>query len=459
MHSLPLSTAGARPGARTGGTAHSEDMNAAPEHLAPELISAVPHLLTYQPTESLVLVSYDYDCGRISFGPTLRIDFGFEAVAAATETDLLEPVCALARVSAAQYVIPVLFSADMDGAARARWADDLLDNVFDHYAVPLKLIGEALECTGFTAHSAWWVSHLGYGSFTAGMRSGTVCELDRTQSFRQLSRANGDPFASFSAATALPECDLALESVITGTRGQAHERDELFEAWLAEVLRYAELIESGQQHSLNALPAPDPKAVLGLEALCQEKWGRDAVLMLVSFEHSAFLPEDMRRLEPGEFAAYAEAVAPLAEATADLPGLSSRRPNARASAYGILLLKMMATYVRMEHLPAVLSMIAWMEWSIGRASFALCFARNALTIDSTCTLARLVSRAVMTPTLPLWAHEPVPEQTIEDGAPALRSGSAPVAALPSRKELEPQELSFEPQELSFDRNDPPVLEG
>lgn len=100
-----------------------------------------------------------------------------------------------------------------------------------------------------------------------------------------------------------------------------------------------------------------------------------------------------------------------------------------------------------------------MEWSIGRASFALCFARNALTIDSTCTLARLVSRAVMTPTLPLWAHEPVPEQTIEDGAPALRSGSAPIAPLPSRKEPEPQELSFEPQELSFDRNDPPVLEG
>lgn len=397
-------------------------MNAAPEHLAPELISAVPHLLTYQPTESLVLVSYDHDEGRITFGPTLRIDFGFDTVAGATETDLLEPVCALARVSAARYVIPVLFSADMDEAVRARWADDPLDDVFDHYAVPLALICEALDCT---------------------------------QSFRQLSRANGDPFASFSAATALPECDVAVEGVITVTRGEAYDRGELFDAWLAEVLRYAELIESGEQHGLNALPTPDPKAVLGLEALCQEKWGRDAVLMLVSFEHSAFLPEDMRQLDPGEFAAYAEAVAPLAEATADLPGLSSRRPNARKSAYGMLLLKMMATYVRMEHLPAVLSMIAWMEWSIGRASFALCFARNALTIDSTCTLARLVSRAVMTPTLPLWAQKPDLAQIMGEEVPTWRTGPAPAAALPSRL----QNPESEPQELSVNWDDPPVLEG
>lgn len=430
-------------------------MNAAPEHLAPELISAVPHLLTYQPTESLVLVSYDHDDGRIRFGPTLRIDFGFDTVAGATETDLLEPVCALARVSAARYVIPVLFSADMDEAVRARWADDPLDDVFDHYAVPLALICEALDCTGFTTHSAWWVSQIGFGSFMPGMRSGMAHELERTQSFRQLSRANGDPFASFSAATALPECDVAVESVITGTRGEAYDRGELFDAWLAEVLRYAELIESGEQHGLNALPAPDPKAVLGLEALCQEKWGRDAVLMLVSFEHSAFLPEDMRQLDPGEFAAYAEAVAPLAEATADLPGLSSRRPNARKSAYGLLLLKMMATYVRMEHLPAVLSMIAWMEWSIGRASFALCFARNALTIDSTCTLARLVSRAVMTPTLPLWAQKPDLAQIMGEEVPAWRTGPAHAAALPSRL----QNPESEPQELSVNWDDPPVLEG
>ncbi|MFB9777991.1 DUF4192 family protein [Brevibacterium otitidis] len=429
-------------------------MKDAPEEIATEIISTVPYLLEYQPTDSLVLVTFDRGESTITFGPALRIDFTAEAVSDCTEEALLTPVCALRRVTATECAMPVLFCDEKQAAVLQSRLPDSTGAERSAFAQPLDFICEALHCAGFETFRPWWVSPFSYGTFDGRAQVGFVPQLASTRAVQQLTLSNGAPHASFSAAAALPACDVDTERAIDAARAAGHHRSDLHDAWLAEALRYADLVESGEHHDLQALPQPDPLAVLGLEDLCAQEWGRDAVQMLVCFEHSAFLPEDMRLLDPGEFGPYAEAVAPLAEATADVPGISERRPDARRTHYGIMLLKMMATYVSMDHLPAVLALIAWMEWSVGRASFAQRFARNALSFDSEHKLAHLVDHAVESGTLPGWAKEPhVPGEQVSDDLLATASE----AQGPEENAWQDSSDGAGPMVLGWD--DPPVLEG
>src|SRR5699024_9214928 len=198
-------------------------------------------------------------------------------------------------------------------------------------------------------------------------------------------------------------------------------------AILAEIYPHLEAMrddESINEARINALL--DLPTVMAVDALLTKKWSRDALEMILSFDHPDFPPARLARLDGDGLCALAHRIGRSAEAAQNLVGLSPRPPRPRDILIAIAFFK---EYLPLGH-PQVrataYAVIAWYEWALGGATMAENYAQAALELDPDHRLAQLITHAAVNGLLArcLTAH-----QLTRFCRPARAEETSPGAAL------------------------------
>ncbi len=164
--------------------------------------------------------------------------------------------------------------------------------------------------------------------------------------------------------------------------------------------REEEAIDEARIHDLMDLPT-----VMAFDTLLVELWSRDALEMILSFDHPDFPPSLVQGLDGDELCTLSRRVVSQARAAQELVGLSSRAPRPRDLLLTNALLK---DYLQAGHPQAranTYAVIAWFEWSLGGSTMALNYARAAIELESEHGLAELIVSAVNMGCLPRWLTE------------------------------------------------------
>src|SRR5699024_1646066 len=167
-----------------------------------------------------------------------------------------------------------------------------------------------------------------------------------------------------------------------------------------EAMRDDESINEARINALLDLPT-----VMAVDALLTKKWSRDALEMILSFDHPEFPPARLARLDGDGLCALAHRIGRSAEAAQDLAGLSPRAPRPRdiliAVAFFMCVLRVGVPRVR----AIAYAVIAWYERALGGATMAENYAQAALELGPAHRLAQLSSHAVVNGLLPRWLTE------------------------------------------------------
>ncbi|WP_236863083.1 DUF4192 family protein [Brevibacterium daeguense] len=366
-----------------------------------DLIGVVPHILGYRPNESLVLVTGSRGpANRGEVGLTLRFDYGF-ADAAKLDDDDLDAIAGMVQHSEdAAAVFPIVFSDEIP-AALGLTGEEASDLLFEHFQLPVLLICSALIEAGYEVVDPLWTGAGFCGSLTDrtavfDSTVGTAAEVSVRMIADGMSHAD-----DFTDAVSHPPADGQLLADLDLIRREELSDVDLFDAALSDILRLHEIARGGSQHgSLDGLPTA--RGAVGIERMCEQLWSRDCIQMMLGFEHPSFLPAELGRLGPREFMHYARPICSSHEAAASMIGLSPERPDFALTGFSVAYLSRLVSVVSIRHRAAVLAILAWMEWSRARNSFAAHYASCALELDPDYTLAQLMSAAVAQGMPPAW---------------------------------------------------------
>jgi hypothetical protein len=366
-----------------------------------DLIGVIPHILGYRPTESLVLVTGSRGpANRGEVGLTLRFDYGF-ADAAKLDDEDLDAIAGMIRHSEdAAAVFPIVFSEEIP-TALGLTGEDESDLLFEHFQLPVLLICSALIEAGYEVVDPLWTGAGFCGSLTDRTAVfdeavGTAAEVSVRMIVDGMTHAD-----DFTSAVSHPPADGQLLADLDRVRREKLSDADLFDAALSDVLRLHELAHGSSQHiGLDGLPTA--RGVAGIERMCEQLWSRDCIQMILGFEHPSFRPADLSRLGPREFMSYARPICSSHEAAAGMIGLSPERPDFALTGFSVAYLSRLVPVVSKRHRAAVLAILAWMEWSRARNSFAAHYAACALELDPDYTLAQLMASAVEQGMPPAW---------------------------------------------------------
>ena len=379
---------------------------------AEDIIGIVPHTLGYIPRESLVAVIVGSDeHGAQTCATTLRVDFDLETAAHLVAeggqwySDLIAGACTATGVflvlydSEYQSGLPVAALAGASGHSDEypRVHRDLIRAAIDEIAL-------SLGDRGIDTLSAWWVSEERFGRIDDDAQLSTLLEA------ASASACATELVAAGSSPAASPQ-ELVVRAVSTAefTASRNGHRD----IWLsiAEGFDVLSLLYPRLARLSEVEDSTDPTALadlmtlqttMAIDAILSEKWSRDALEMILSFDHPNFAPADIEKCGPGQLHLRAQRYARSPQAAQDMVGLSPHAPRPRDVQLGIEFLK---AYIPLGH-PDVrataYAVIAWFEWSLGGSTMAEHYAQAGLELDADHAMATLILNAVEQGYLPRW---------------------------------------------------------
>ncbi|WP_209324701.1 DUF4192 family protein [Brevibacterium renqingii] len=430
-----------------------------------DIIGIIPHTLGYTPRNSLValIVGSEAD-GTQSCATTLRTDFTRETAAQIIAeggdgyVDLVSRVCTVTGVFLILYdedyqpidapgpegIDPLASEpigsltgaaaedADAEATARsdaesagdssaeavgvdAEVGDDdaeVGDDSDDEYAevhrglvrAAIDELAESFAAGGIDTLSAWWVSRDRFGRIDDGGYDSTPLIAATTSvCATELVAGGSNPAEDPEELVIAP---MTAEAFAHSRKGRTDEWMDMDEAFsiLADVYPRLEAMrgddepfDEGRLHGLMDLPT-----VMALDALLAEKWSRDALEMILSFDHPDFPPALLTGFDGRRLCELSRRVGSRPDAARKLVGLSPRSPQPRDVMLSIAFLK---TYLPLGH-PDVrataYAVIAWFEWALGGSTMAEIYALAALELDPEHGLARLIAHAVASGFLPRW---------------------------------------------------------
>jgi hypothetical protein len=392
-----------------------------PARTAEDIIGIVPHTLGYTPRSSLVAVIVGTEGnGAQSSSTTLRIDFNRETAAdIITEgggwyANLISRVGVITGLFFLVYdedYIPVDDPDEVDDHGPDPDGADDHDPDAEYADIHRRIVRAAIDelamtfgARGIDILSAWWVSHDRFGRIDEDGRSSTpLIEATSSACAAELVASGSNPVG---AAEDLVIAPVAADVFSRSRRGRTDEWMSIEEAFVvfAELYPRLEAMRGGDEpfdearlHALMDLPA-----VMALDALLAEKWSRDSLEMILSFDHPAFLPTHISALDGPGLQAACRTLSREPSAAHELIGLSARAPQPRDVLLSIAFLK---EYLPVGH-PHVrataYAVIGWFEWALGGSTMANNYALAALKLDPEHKLAQLIDQAVSLGFLPRW---------------------------------------------------------
>ncbi|WP_350268953.1 DUF4192 family protein [Brevibacterium sp. CBA3109] len=379
---------------------------------AEDIIGIVPHTLGYIPRESLVAVIVGPDeRGTQTCATTLRIDFDLETAAHLVAeggqwySDLITGACT------ATGVFLVLYDSDYQcgtpeairagvgalGDEYPRVHRDLIRAAIDEIAL-------SLEERGIDTLSAWWVSEERFGRIDGDAQISTLLEAASTSACAtELVAAGSSPAASPQELVVRPvsraEFTVSRNGHCDTWLTIADGFDVLSNLYprLARLREGEDTIDRAAVAELMTL-----QTIKSVDAILSEKWSRDALEMILSFDHPNFAPADIETCGPGQLHLRAQRYALSPQAAQHMVGLSPRAPLPRDVQLGIEFLR---AYIPLGH-PDVrataYAVIAWFEWSLGGSTMAEQYAQAGLELDADHAMATLILDAVEQGYLPRW---------------------------------------------------------
>lgn len=268
-------------------------------------------------------------------------------------------------------------------------------------------LAASFATVGVDTLSAWWVSRERFGRIDEdGYLSTPLIAATTSACATELVASGSNPAEGPEELVIAPMSAEAFAHSRGGHTDEWMDTEEAF-AILAEIYPRLEAMrvddESINEARLNALL--DLPTVMAVDALLAKKWSRDALEMILSFDHPDFPPARLARLDGDELCALAHRVGRSAEAAQNLVGLSPRPPRPRDILVTIAFFK---EYLPLGH-PQVrataFAVIAWYEWSLGGSTMAENYAQAAIELEPEHRLAQLIAHAVVNGLLPRWLTE------------------------------------------------------
>lgn len=347
---------------------------------AADLLALVPSLVGMAPRRSLVVVVFR---GSRTMG-ALRLDLPARGVVADLAGHAVGIVC---RLDGADGMVPVVYTDDSFEAA-LRPARELLD-----------ALAVAGRRAGLRLKDALCVAADAYGS---------LLEPDRPPVARPLEElrepAGLPPLLDVEAAVALegvPEEDRRrFLGRVRRSAGASGRSGRTVEGILTAPDPVGALERALDLDRTDLVPVPVLAALADLPVL------RDLLLLQIGWGPLFGAEVLARTLLPDEEPLGPEEAPGLAFCGGDMP-----RPDPDRIERAIELLRLTAAHLPERHRAPLLTMLAWLHWSLGRGSVAGRFVDLALTVDARYGLAGLLARMVAAGMLPEWAYraEPVGE--------------------------------------------------
>lgn len=387
---------------------------------AEDIIGIVPHTLGYIPRESLVAVIVEAnEHGGQGCATTMRVDFDLETAAHIVAeggrwySDLIAGACP------ASGVLLVLYDSEYQRGIQTEPLSGIPDESpsgveapNDEYSrVHRELIRAAIDeialslgDRGIDTLSAWWVSEERFGRIDDDAQNSTLLEAASTSACAtELVAAGSSPVASPQELVVRPVS--AAEFAVS--------RGGHLETWVSiadgfDILstlypRLARLRKGEDSIDRTAVvELMTLQTVMAVDAILSEKWSRDALEMILSFDHPNFAPADVERCEPGQLYLRAQRYALSPQAAQDMVGLSPCAPRPRDVQLGIEFLKAYTVMGHPEVRATAYAVIAWFEWSLGGSTMAEHYAQAGLELDPEHAMAALILNAVEQGYLPRW---------------------------------------------------------
>ncbi|MDN5805867.1 MAG: DUF4192 domain-containing protein [Brevibacterium sp.] len=379
---------------------------------AEDIIGIVPHTLGYIPRESLVAIIVGTDeHGTQTCATTLRVDFDLESAAHIVAeggqwySELITGACTATGVFLVLY--DSQYQRGIPDASRTA-----VDEHDDEYPrVHRELIRAAIDeialslgDRGIDTLSAWWVSEERFGRIDDDAQISTRIEAAATSTCAtELVAAGSSPVASPQELVVRPVSADEFSMSRNGHRDMWLSIGEAFDI-LSELYPLLARLREGDEGIDRAAVSElmTLRTVMAIDAILCEKWSRDALEMILSFDHPDFAPADIEMCGPGQLHLRAQRYGTSPQAAQQMVGLSPRAPRPRDVQLGIEFLK---TYIPLGHpdvRPTAYAVIAWFEWSLGGSTMAEHYAQAGLDLDANNAMATLIRNAVEQGYLPRW---------------------------------------------------------
>ena len=312
---------------------HSEDTARTPEDIIGIILT-----LGYTPRRSLVAVVVGTENnGAQTSSTTMRIDFDRESAAQTLSegggwyADLIMRACTVTGVFLVLYDDDYQPVSAFGSGADAEYAEvhrGLIRAAIDELAI-------TFAARSVDTLSAWWVNQDHFGRIDEdGYDCTPLIEATTSACATELVAGGSNPVADPEDLVISP---MPAEAFADSRRGHAEEwmgTDEAF-AILADVyprleaMRHEEeAIDEARIHDLMDLPT-----VMAFDTLLVELWSRDALEMILSFDHPDFPPSLVRGLDGNELCTMSRRIVSQARAAQQLVGLIARPTSARPSAH------------------------------------------------------------------------------------------------------------------------------
>lgn len=374
---------------------------------AHDFLALVPDLAGFQPVESVVLVAFR---GKRTCG-ALRADLPRSASAEALGGIASSLVGMICKIPGADALVPVVYTGNRFGSGTTPPHNELIDALIFHS-----------ELSGFFVRDALCVASDGWGSYgepstpvgghplTMIAHSSVAKRLDAERARNGQTRSVLDDQSGSESARATADKGVRqrVGKLIKRLASLAEDPDALSTDPIGSVENDAPTEGFGTHHALrsvcdlaeSALSAPtmmsELEAATMIHAL-QNPSIRDELLL-----HWAFGARRGQRAARGSARlAAGESGADLADARL-LWGDGPRPDPLRIDGAIVLLSELLARAPRATK-PAALSMLAWLNWALGRSSRAAVFVRMAFEIDRDYGFAELLDRMLSMGRLPEWA--------------------------------------------------------
>lgn len=361
---------------------------------AHDFLALVPQLVGMHPRESIVIVVFQGNrtCGAMRFDlPPAGERSGFYREVATT---IIGMVCRLPGVDA---VVPVVFTDAPCG-----------DSGEPPHRVYADVLVRRAVYSGFVVRDALWVAADGWGHYRGYGRSGThaLSLIEGSEAFRSLPPEARRVLVDIDAESSLPpttpaRCDrvMALGLRLEEARADAPTliRELAAMGFGNDIVTYADTLARVD----DAQPTEEDAALLGF--LASDPQLRD--VLLVTWAWGA---------EAGDNAAETNFLVNAGEPVDDRPtigalgGWGMPRPQPERIRRAIGIMRSTASVVPVNAQAPVMTMLAWLHWSLGHGSIAGRWIDQARAVDADYSFAELLGTMLSVGHLPEWAFEEAP---------------------------------------------------
>lgn len=383
-----------------------------PARTAEDIVGIVPHTLGYIPQDSLVAVIVGTEAdGTQSCATTVRTDFTLETAARIVAEGGRWYADMITRACAVSGVFLLLYDDDYAGDDSAETEAGSTGDADEYLRVHRGLIRAATDEIAISLGEreidtlcAWWISGDSFGRIDEdGENRRPLADAITSACATELIAGGSNPVASPEDLVIRP---LSAEDFAFSRRDAEDAEIDLPEAFdiLAVVYRRLDRIRCDQKAFEDSEFAEmlDLRTVIAIDSILGQKWSRDALEMILSFDHPGFPPESVLGCAEGELYERAKRIASSPAAAREIVGLSPRSPHPRDVLVGIAFLRAYLPLGHPDVRATAYAVIAWFEWALGGSTMAEQFAGAALELDPDHGMATLIAGAVEAGYLPRW---------------------------------------------------------